>query len=57
MTDLANLPTEVLNEILSLLPSREDSSILLSTISGDLFNVLLCSRRLHNIVEAPLLPH
>ena len=57
MTDLANLPTEVLNEILSLLPSREDSSILLSTISGDLFNILLCLRRLHNIVEAPLLPH
>ncbi len=52
MVDLANLPIEVLNEILSLLPSREDSSRLSPTFFGDLYNVSLCSRRLHNIIEA-----
>jgi len=54
MVDLADLPIEVLHEILGLLASREDNPRSSPAFSEDLYNVSLYSRRLHDIVEARL---
>jgi len=55
MAGLDDLPVEVLAEILSRLPSLEDSfGSQHYSSKQDFYNISLCSRRLHEIVEVPL---
>ncbi len=55
MAGLDELPTEVLAGILSHLPSQEDSlGSQHYSSKRDFYNLSLCSRRLHDVVEAPL---
>jgi hypothetical protein len=58
LAGLDDLLTEVLAEILSRLPSQEDSLGLQHYSSKrDFYNISLCSRRLHEAVEVPLYAH
>jgi F-box-like len=55
MTVLDDLPNEVLTEILSYLHSSEDSlGWQHRSLKRDFWSLSLCSRRLHELVEAPL---
>ena len=55
MTVLDDLPTEVLTEILSYLPSREDGLDSQPCSSKqDFYDLSLCSRRLHAAIETSL---
>jgi len=58
MAGLYDLPMEVLAEIFSHLPSLENSlgSEYYSS-KQDFYNISLCSRRLHEVVEVPLYAH
>jgi len=55
MAGLDDLPVEVLVEILSCLPSLKDSfGSQHYSSKQDFYNISLCSRRLHEIVEVSL---